>query len=148
MRIAFIKSKTDLHAAVPPINFLYLAAYLKKHTFILIDGHNYNLSDDTIVKKVKEFNPEIICFGGLSSEIYYSLALAEKIKKTTKIKIIFGGVHTTNCSEEILGKNYVDFIFRAEAEIPFSEFVDKLEKKEDLTKVPNLGYKKNGKVVL
>ena len=130
MKILFIKPKTDLHAVVPPINFLYLAGHLKKHDVRVIDAHCYKLSDEQIIKKIKEFSPDIIGFGGLSSEINFALNLAEKVKKISKAKIVFGGVHTTNEFEEILSKPYVDFIFRAESELPFADFVDKIEHKK------------------
>lgn len=147
MKIIFIKPKTDLHVIIPPINFIYLAGHLKKHTLKLIDGHLNNLSDEQIIKQAEEFNPDVVCFGGLSSEIDYSLNLAKKVRKLIKAKIIFGGVHVTNFSKEILSKDYIDFIFKAESEIPFAEFIDKLEKGgSDCLKVSNLGYKKDGKM--
>lgn len=146
MKIMFIKPKTDLHVVIPPVSFLYLAGHLREHNLKLVDAHNSNLSNERIVREVEEFNPDIICFSGLSGEINYSLDLARKISSVVKAKIVFGGVHTTNCAHEILRNSYVDFIFRAESEIPFAEFVDKLEKGGDYTQISNLGYKKNGKL--
>lgn len=148
LKILFIKPKTDLHVIIPPINFLYLAGHLKNHNVRIIDGNCYKLSDKEIIEELTDFNPDIIGFGGLSSEIDFSLGLAKKIRQITRAIIVFGGVHTTNLYEEILNQEFVDFIFRAESEIPFSEFVEKISNQKDYHRVPNLGFKRNGKIIL
>ena len=148
MKILFIKPKTDLHVVIPPVNFLYLAGHLKKHNVKIIDAHCMKLSDEEIIKKVIDFSPDIIGFGGLSSEIDFSFKIAKKIRKISDAKIVFGGVHTTNESTDILNKHYVDFIFRAESELPFADFVNSLEKGKDFHKISNLGYTHKGKNIL
>lgn len=147
MKILFIKPKTKFVNRSPPTSFLSLAGELRNHEVEILDGQCYNLSEEYILNHVREYGPSIIGFGGMTNEIEYSYSVAEKIRGFFEGKIIFGGAHATFSSDEVLNKPFVDFIFRCEAEIPFSQLVDKIEKGEEWKDVPNLGYKENGKLV-
>ena len=81
MKIMFIKPKTELHMKYIPINFLSLAGHLRNHEIKIIDGHLNDLMEVDILNEVGSFEPDIVCFGGLSSEIEYSLSMAKQIKR-------------------------------------------------------------------
>ncbi len=147
MKILFIKPKTEQVNKSPPTSFVALAGELRNYDVRILDGQCYGYDDKHISRYVKEYNPDIIGFGGMTNEIRFSYDLAEKVRKISGAKIVFGGAHATFEPEEVLSKYFVDFIFRGEAEIPFAEFVNKLEKNEDCRKVSNLGYKNKGKLI-
>jgi len=61
------------------------------------------------------------------------------------IPVIMGGPHVTFLPEEAL--EHADFVVRSEGEHALMALVDALENGNDYSKVPNLSYKLNGKIV-
>jgi radical SAM superfamily enzyme YgiQ (UPF0313 family) len=149
MKILLVKPPANRHAVVPPIGLVYIAAYLKsKIENISIDiidcvkeGYNHN----TFSKYVCENRPNIVGISAFSMEIESALRCCEIVKEiNNEIITVIGGPHVSCAPENVLSNKYVDFIFRNEAEIGFYEFIKKLITKDDISKVPNLGYKENG----
>ena len=65
----------------------------------------FNLQD-WIIKEMKEYNPDIVCFSVLSATYQWGVKFAEKVKVAIpNCKIIFGGTMPT-LVPEIVGKNW------------------------------------------
>jgi len=73
------------------------------------------------------------------------LEIADKIKAKTNKIILLGGPHPT-FFPEIINRPPVDIICIGEGEGAIVDLADRLEKKQDITKIKNLWVKKNGKV--
>lgn len=143
-------SKTG--AVLPPLGLLYLAAFLrKKHPQIniqLLDSPTYRLNLEDFVKKIKEFHPDVV---GLT---IYTTAFPSVIETTKKIKEIFpaciiigGGPHASILPEECLTSAKIDIAVLGEGESVFSDLIECFVKGRKISSVPNIVYKKNGKIL-
>lgn len=131
-RIAFIQT-----IPIESIGVQSLAAALKGHelqVFIyFIDGY------ERIFKKLKKFNPEIICFSICTGDHLILTELAAKLKEIFKVPYIWGGPHAT-FFPEIIKEKGVDIVVRGEAEHLLPRIIDNPED----TKVESC-YFKNSK---
>lgn len=135
-----------------PFFLAYTAAILQKkgHTVIIDDGVAVNETEDQLLENITKERPQVLFFESTTPTIDYDIKLAEKIKKiSSKIIICLAGTHVSVFPEQILTQNPVfDFLFLAEYEINFSEFIDCLSQKINFDKVGGMAFKKNNKVVI
>lgn len=120
-----------------------LVAVLKNHEVqILI---YYIDSYKTVLKKLREFNPDIICYSCCTGDHFILLQLAEKLKEEFEVPFIWGGPHAT-FFPEIINKKGVDIVVRGEAEQILPKIIDNTEdtyiksclfKKQDGTIITN-----------
>ena len=79
-----------------------------KHKIIWIDGDE---KIESLNKKVKDFNPDYICFGPLSTEFSRSIELVKEFKKILpSTKSVFGGKHVLAIPEEIKRNQDIDYL--------------------------------------
>lgn len=141
MKVLFISK----YRISEPLGMMYLSSYLKKN------GHDCDFIDtkfeeeDNIISEVKKISPDIIAYSITTGEDKFYQQLNEKLKKNVNFISFFGGAHCT-FYPEFINETGVDIICRGEGEIPLLELANKLEKKEDITKIENLWVKKDGKI--
>jgi len=91
-----------------------------KHEIFWIDG------DDKIEhlnKKLKEFTPDYICFGPLSTEFNRSMELVKEFKKILpSAKSVFGGKHVLALPDLIKTNKDIDYLIWG----PVYETIDKI----------------------
>lgn len=80
---------------------------------------------------------------------YDSIELARKIKEAyPKVYIVLGGYTASYFDEEILKRfKFIDGIIRGEGERPILSLMKAITKKRALSKVPNLTWKKESKII-
>ncbi|MFW6129011.1 MAG: B12-binding domain-containing radical SAM protein [Candidatus Aminicenantaceae bacterium] len=71
-------------------------------------------------------------------------AIADKVREMN-IPVIMGGPHVTFLTNEAL--KHTDYVIRGEGEEALPAFIDAWEKDRNFSKVPNLSYRKNGKLI-
>jgi radical SAM superfamily enzyme YgiQ (UPF0313 family) len=106
-----------------------------------------------IVPQVKAEQPGVV---GISitclSELVPAFTLAHTIKSVDPgIHIVLGGGLVTEIAYR-MAKNpplweMFDSLIEGPGEVPFTELIERLEKKADLSGVPNIIYKKNGNII-
>jgi anaerobic magnesium-protoporphyrin IX monomethyl ester cyclase len=92
-------------------------------------------------EKIAEFEPELIAVSVMTGLFDKVINLLNKIPPACKV--VFGGVHPTICPEHTLSYDIVDYICVGEGEEFLIELCDCLESGKDISKVKNLGYKKD-----
>jgi anaerobic magnesium-protoporphyrin IX monomethyl ester cyclase len=129
----------------------YLSASLKKN------GHQVELvffpypvtkveENKVILKKVKEYQPDVVAFSPFSSQFWWSFLKAKLIKKKfPKAFILFGGVHVNSVPNLVIKEKEIDGIIIGEADDTIVDFANKFFK--DYTKTPSLWFKKKSKVI-
>ena len=134
---------------LPPLGIVYIAAVLEKknHNISIIDAQAYDYSNEQVVKKASEYNPDIIGFYTITPTLYIVLDIAKKIKELNPhIKIILGGPHASGFPQEIIDNNpAIDFIVIGEGELTISELVDKIENNLSVDDVNGICYRKRRK---
>ncbi|MBT4135726.1 radical SAM protein [archaeon] len=131
----------------PPLNLAYLAAIAEKqgHEVIIIDGEAEGLSIEEIVKQTKEFNPDIIGCTGTTPFYHIVVEMANALKKELNVPIVIGGPHITVLKGEVF-EDCFDYAFIGEGDNSWPEFLEKYEKKEDVTKIRGMMHRDNGEI--
>ena len=82
----------------------------------------------------------------VTNQWQYAAQLAEWIRETLNIPLVCGGIHATIAAEEILETGLFDYVFLGECEDAFPEFVEKMNRDENIEHIRNMGFIANGKV--
>lgn len=78
----------------PPLGICYLAAILEQqgHQVAIIDANAKQLTDESILARLSEFQPQILGISILSHAYRLSIKLIQKIKaRFPQIRILVGG---------------------------------------------------------
>lgn len=133
----------------PPLILAYIAAISEKegHNVIIIDAEAENLSIKDIIKRLTDFKVDLI--GITATTAFFNTA--QKVAKAIKnemphVPIAIGGHHVTAVKEKAFFP-YFDYVFIGEAEISWVELLRKLEKKEDVTTIKGILFRKNNEVI-
>ncbi len=136
-----------------PLGKAVLAGFMRKYQYRLeiIDNALLHLSDEELIKRIKDFNPDIIGTGGISFQMPDTKRLAKLVKKHfPDIFLLGGGTHLTYKPED--GLDLFDLLIMGEGEITLLEVCNRfLEtssiKGETYSDIPGLCYRsKNGKI--
>lgn len=109
-------------------------------------SQRYSNVRNLIVKKIKSYQPQIVCFSPFTSQYLWAVEQARYIKKLfPKIFILFGGVHVNSVPEVVIRHKNVDAIIVGEADYQIVEFAKNFYRK-NLAKIPSLWIKRKGKL--
>lgn len=107
----------------------------------------YPLDLKRIKEDIAKLRPGLICFSATTNQWHFARLIGQEIKKGFEIPIIVGGHHPTADSDKVMAEPWVDIICRGEADEVLPEVVRRIESGQALDGIPNLLYRKNGKVV-
>lgn len=100
---------------------------------------------DEVFEEIKE--PYLVGFSNYVWNHEYNKVLARKIKAAyPDCLILFGGHHITPDVTLMETEDYVDFMIFGEGEEPFEALLLALKNGTDISEVPNIAYRKDGKV--
>jgi anaerobic magnesium-protoporphyrin IX monomethyl ester cyclase len=107
-------------------------------------------SDEHFKSDLQDFNPDLV---GVSTWSPMSIEAIECLKAVKDINpeviTVIGGAHATSYHEKLAGIKGVDFLFRGEADLSFSVFLEQLEKQDpEFSKVKGLVYRGTEGVVV
>lgn len=149
-----------------PLGLCYLAAVLRanghqvKILDCLAEGYfhktiednkiTYGISDEEIIKRIREFHPQVIGVSALFTVQYENVKKLTQLIKTIDPKIItiVGGMHATIKPQEVLADKNIDFILQGESDYTLTELINALENNQDYSKIDGLGYKVNNNLHL
>ena len=139
MKIVFIEPMPpDFHIfsryALPRLGTIILGTILKKA------GHQVEVMVETVEKLnyKKILDAELVGISAITSTAKRSYVLGDELKKLGKT-VVFGGPHPTFLAEEALEHGH--FVLRGEAESTIIPFVQALEEKTGLEKIPGLSFR-------
>ena len=125
------------------LGVMHLSAMLKK------SGHKVELligSKGRVFKQIKKLKPDLIGFSTTTFQHKWVSDTAKFLRENgVKIPIIAGVPHATFFPDFITDPN-IDIVCRGEGEYALIDLVNALVNKEDITKIPNLLVKKDGKI--
>jgi len=133
---------------VPPLNLMYLAAIAEEngHSVQLIDGEAERLSLSGIVDRVKEFSPDLIGITSTTPTFHLAAELAGELKKGMQTPIVAGGPHITFFREKVFYDSF-DYFVIGQCEGTFAAFLNAIDNGGDVSGIPGLVFRKNGKTV-
>lgn len=130
----------------------YLGAKLlaDKHEIKIFDINASEMTPETVAEKVKKFAPHVIGFSIKTATVRPAVAISTAIKKIYQEAVhVAGGPHITLMYEEFLAESPdFEYAFLGESDNSFPEFINKLKNPVELSQVPGLVYKKDGKLVI
>lgn len=139
-----------LEEPAPCIGLAYIAAMLEKNNIQVgvIDDFADKIGVDGIIKKIKEYNPDVVGISCLTPSAPSSFALAKEIKRNfSDILMVFGNCHASLFADEILKNNIADVVVRGEGEYAFLELVKRYEDKKSFSGLEGVSFKENGVIM-
>jgi radical SAM superfamily enzyme YgiQ (UPF0313 family) len=98
-----------------------------------------------------EVSSDTICVGistMTGPQIAGSLKFARFVRSISDVPIVWGGIHPTIFPKQTLENELVDYVVIGEGEYCFQDLINALAKKGDVSQIPNLGFKKDGRIIL
>ena len=109
MRIQFLLKNTNMYER---LGIMTLASVLKKNGHETKLQLTEELTENDIVKKVKEFQPHVLAYSIMTGEHVYHIDLNQMVRNEYPDAIsVFGGPHPTY-TPQMIEKDYVDAIWR------------------------------------
>ncbi len=146
MNILLVRGKPtfmDMIVGIP-IGLVYIApiAERKGHHVEILDLALESEPEPVLMSKLAERKWDLAGFSCMTAEFEGAEIAARQIKGCDpSIRTIFGGQHPTIVTDEVLAKEYCDFVCMGEGEETFSEFLDTLDESGDMGKVTGLAFK-------
>lgn len=137
-------------AVMPALGLAQIAAVLEKvdAQVKILDAAAENFTLEEIGARVKKENPEIVGITSTTSTINRALETAKLCKSITNAEVWMGGVHVSIFPQEILSKDYIDYISIGEAELTIVELYETRKRGGDVSKIKGLGWKKGKKACI
>ena len=128
----------------PPYSVLFIADYLiKRKIDVKVFDLRYDLLSQ-VLDAISNNDPEYIGVSAMTGpQIYHALNICKSIKKEfNKIKIVWGGVHSTILPGQTLQNKLIDFVVRGEGEKPYYELVSG----KKTSQINGLSFKKDKRI--
>lgn len=139
----------DEFGLFPHIGFGWVAAAAKQAgaEVKLFDAAATKYSYDDCLKLVKEYNPDILGFAAHAVQTFRDMLVwARKFKADTGLPIMVGGYEAKIYADEIMEHDCFDFLCYGEAATFIPPFVAAFENGRHFDSVPDLVYRKNGRL--
>ena len=137
----------DIGGRQAPLGILCLSSFLKKlgHEVQLIDAEAERLPDESVIGKLKSFQPECVGISITTVACGNSLRLADSIRKNLNgVRIVAGGPHVTANPAESIAESAFDFGVCGEGELTFAELLENMHDPAKFAKIKGLVFKNSG----
>jgi len=133
----------------PPLGICYIGAVLEQAQFKvrILDMDILKYTEKNLEDLIRYFKPKVVGFSVNSLNYTLALAYSKMIKASNnEMKIIFGGIHASLKSSEVIKEDSIDFVVYGEGEYTTKELMEiLLRNKGDLTQIRGLIYKDQAK---
>lgn len=139
-----------------PLQIGALSAFIKQkgHRTRLLSFTSQGVaavSDETyyrLEEEINSFAPNFVAFSCYEMSFPIIKKVTRFIKgKWPQIETIVGGYYPTLAPEDVISFPAIDIICRGEGERPLAALLESREKGEETTKINNLWFKKDGKII-
>ena len=136
---------TTLNAKYIHLNLAIRILYDLNHHKGNIQWKEFTIKSNVDEVATKCATYDIVCFSCYIWNITQTLEVCQRIKQINpETKILLGGPEVSYEYDEIIAKDYVDYIIVGEGEIPFAQFV---ENYPNIAEVANLVYKQKDEII-
>ena len=113
-------------------------------------GYKSGATDKQILDHLRDYKAEIIGItNNYTSQLQDVLDLCKLIKISfPKTKIIIGGAHATIDHKELIKEPNIDYIVIGEGEITFTELINAIIQKKNITEIQGITYKSENNIKL
>ena len=143
---------SDTKSSSPPIGILHLASMAREYGYevSLIDAHAEGLTIPQLLKRIAEYQPQVVCLTAMTIMIEASAQLAKAIKEVFPTTItMIGGVHLTAEPTKTL-EEYPQFDFGVvgEGELVLIDFLDAVQNHRAFSTVQSLVWRAENEIVI
>ena len=146
-----IKTVKENYGIFPSLSLLYVAGILEKAgcEVLFIDAHAEELSLEETVARLNRFGPDYIGYTITTYLFFQTMDWIKAIKEAVPVPTIVGGVHLSIYPRETLGYDAIDYAVTGEAERALPELMAALTKRDDLSTVRGIAYRKpDGEIIV
>ncbi|MFQ5653227.1 MAG: B12-binding domain-containing radical SAM protein [Planctomycetota bacterium] len=104
--------------------------------------------DEEIARIVREYRPGLIGFSVMSQQYRWACDASRALREEFDIPQVIGGVHCTMVPDEVTADEIFDFVCVGEGDHAMLELVERLERGEDTTTIPNLRMVRDGRTIV
>ncbi|MBC8473241.1 MAG: cobalamin B12-binding domain-containing protein [Candidatus Omnitrophica bacterium] len=143
---------SDFIPIYPPLGLAYIARVLEQagYDVRIIDAKAERLSIDKILKRVSEFNPNIVGLSSSTPDFCITTSLAKKIKSLGNYTIFIGGPHVSALPEETIKEECFDYGIIGEGEHTAVELAGAISSgasKERLSGIKGIIFNNGSKII-
>lgn len=151
--VVLVKLEVDprSHYLAPPFGILYLASALEKEGFRVKLYHEVGTPGKikSVVDEIVRQKPLFAGFSTLTGHtLVPTLAASKRLKKSSDIPVVWGGLHATMLPEQTLKSDGIDMVVIGEGEETVTELAKTLRgdagSPSSLADIPGLAFKKDG----
>ena len=103
---------------------------------------------EKMVAAMIQEKPDVLALSVFADNYQWALDVAKKVReKLPECWTIWGGIHPTTVPEEVIRHDEVDFVVVGDGELPMIKILDSLNNGKNFEGIPNLWFKKDGRVV-
>lgn len=136
----------------PPLGLLYLAAHLRRfsdHEVSVLDCQVENLAYEAVEAEVRRRSPDLVGITVLTLMLYDAVETARRVKSVSReIHVTLGGPHTSIYPRETALLEPVDSVVIGEGERVFTDLVEAVARRRELSTVKGIAYRREGEVVM
>ncbi len=152
MRVVLLSTPTRVYTPnyIIPSGIISIAAYLEQcgHEVRVVDAAALREPNDSIVRRVAEFDPHVIGIGGIITAYAYIIALTQDLKKSLpKVPLVLGGQVSINNYKNCFRHMAIDYIVHGYGEIGMEKIIRHLEGSLPIEMIPGISYLENGCIV-
>jgi radical SAM superfamily enzyme YgiQ (UPF0313 family) len=113
-----------------PFDLSYTAPLLIESGYdvLVIDAIAENLSHEEFIKRIADFQPDVVLMEDSTPSYYNDLSVARMIKNEIDTKIVFTGPHVTALPKDAIQNKQIDYVVPGEYVFAFKEFLDDFNK--------------------
>ncbi|MDP7520917.1 MAG: cobalamin-dependent protein [Candidatus Pacearchaeota archaeon] len=132
-----------------PLALLSVASMIHKDYEVIIFDQRIHSDWEKKIDRLLEKNPVCIGLTSMTGEqLYYALEISKRIKSKGNYPVIWGGIHPTLDSHNVLKNKNIDIVVRGEGEETFKELINHLEKNKNIKSIKGISFKsKEGKII-
>lgn len=152
MRIVLLSTPTRVYAPnyIVPTGIMSIAAYLeqKGHEVRIVDAAALREPNAQIVRRVQEFDPQLIGVGGIITAYGYIIKLTHELRKAMpRIPIVLGGQVAINNDANCFRHMAIDYIILGYGEIAMEKLARHLRGELPIELIPGITYLERGEIV-
>jgi len=159
MRVLFVYSNAKFFSLKKPlksyknihVGISYISSVLKSQnhstSVLALSSEMEEVSLDMVDKKIKEFEPQLICFTTVTTQYLFISRVASHIKNHwSSIFLFVGGAYVSLAPHNVLSDDF-DALCIGEGEFPTAELVAQLEAGQYPSNILNLWIKRKDKTI-
>lgn len=145
-----IKAVKENYGVFPSLSLAYVGGVIEKAGIQLqfIDANALCLSTQETIRRIKNFNPDMLGFTITTYLFYQTLSWVKELRDKTGIPTLLGGVHMGIYPDETFSHKEIDFGVVGEAEETVPEFIKAINTGGDLATVKGLIWRNGDEVVI